>query len=342
MSRNRRPKASATDFRLHRRLPAFALLLLPLSIAHAQDPQPSPPQLPTQLVTMSLIVTDKNHHSVDEVRQEEIQIKDDKQTPAIVSFSKDTRSVDYEVVLDTTGSFRKVLGTVLEAAKSLVNANHADDETFLETFVDSDKIANLLEFTSDKIKLNKALDSLFVQGGQSAIIDAVYMAIQHTAEYRKGSAERRRALVLFTDGEDRASYYTSDKLVKLLRENDVQVFIVGLVKQLDKHSSTNRMSPREKAELLLNRIAEESGGRVFFPEDLQEMATAIAEIQHDLHSQYLIAFETQTKTGEEGFRKVEFKVSSSDGHEKLTAVTRPGYSVNVPPVVPKASEKKSP
>jgi Ca-activated chloride channel family protein len=342
MSGNKRPNASATHFRLHRRLLAFSLLLLPLSSSLAQEPQPSPAQLPTQLVTMSLIVTDKDHHSVDEVRQEEIQLKDDKQTPAIVSFSKDTRSVDYGLVVDTTGSFRKVFPTVLEAAKSLVNMNHADDETFIETFVDTDKIEKPQEFTSDKNKLSNVLDSLFVSGGQSAIIDAVYIAIQHTAEYRKGSAQRRRALVLFTDGEDRNSYYTSDKLVKLLRENDVQVFIVGLVKQLDEHSSTNRMSPRQKAELLLNRIAEESGGRVFFPEDGKELATAIAEIQHDLHSQYLIAFETQTKPGEKGFRKVEVKVASSNGREKLTAITRPGYFVNVQPVIPNATEKKSP
>jgi Ca-activated chloride channel family protein len=328
--------------RLLRRLFVCVCLILPLSISRAQEPQPSPAQLPTQLVTMSLIVTDKHHHSVDEVRQEEIQLKDDKQTPAILSFSRDTRSVDYALVLDATGSFRKELAAVLEAAKSLISANHADDETFIETFVDTDNIAKLQEFTSDKIELNKALDSIFVRGGQSAIVDAVYMAIQHTAEYRKGSAQRRRALVLFTDGEDRASYYSSDKLVKLLRENDVQVFIVGLVKELDQHGSETRRSSREKAELLLHRIAEESGGRVFFPDDLKEMATAIAEIQHDLHSQYLIAFETQTKPGEKGFRKIEFKVASSDGREKLSAITRPGYSVNVQPAVPKATEKKSP
>jgi Ca-activated chloride channel family protein len=246
------------------------------------------------------------------------------------------------LVLDTTGSFRKILPAVLQAAKTLINTNHADDETFIETFVDSAKIEKLQEFTSDKTKLTKVLDSLFVSGGQSAIVDAVYVAIQHTAEYRRGSAERRRALVLFTDGEDRASYYSSDKLVKLLRENDVQVFVIGIVKLLDEHGSTTRKSPREKAELLLNRIAEESGGRVFFPEDLKELENDLAEIQHDLHAQYLIAFETQTKPEEKDFRKVELKIASPDGREKLTAITRPGYSVNVQPVLPKATEKKSP
>ena len=333
---------SRNHFHWVRRLLAFALLFLPLSISHAQDPQPSPAQLPIQRVTMSLIVADKKHHSVDDVRQEEIQLKDDKQTPAIVSFAKDTRSVDYALVLDTSGSFRKILPAVIQTAKNLIDANQPGDETFIEAFVDSSKIEKLQEFTSDKTKLSKTLDSLFVRGGQSAVIDAVYVAIQHTAEYRRGSAERRRALVLFTDGEDRASYYSGDDLVKLLRENDVQVFVVGIVKLLDAQGGMIRTSPREKAELLLNRIAEESGGRVFFPEDLKELETATVEIWHDLHSQYLIAFETQTKPGEKGFRKVEIKVAGSPDREHLTAITRPGYSVNVQKVSPKATEKKSP
>jgi Ca-activated chloride channel family protein len=327
--------------RLSGRLLVFVCLLLPLNILHAQDAQPSPAQLPTQLVKLTMIVTDKQHHSVDDVRQEEIQLEEDKPAPVIVSFSKDVRPVDYALVIDTSGSFRKVLPAVVETARILINGNQVEDKTFIESFVSSDNIETVQDFTADKAKLNAALDLLYVSGGLSAVIDAVYEAIKHTAEYGKGPAERRRAVVLITDGEDRASNYNSDKLVKLIREKDVQVFVIGIVGLLDAEWSMSRRSARERAELLLNLIADESGGRAFFPEDLKEISSAIAEIQHDLHSQYLVGFETQTKPGEKGFRKVKVKVARSLGRENLTVVTRPGYLVNAQPTVQKASEKKT-
>ncbi|MGH9873753.1 MAG: VWA domain-containing protein [Pyrinomonadaceae bacterium] len=329
--------------RLLRRLIAFVFLLLQLSIIHAQDAQPSPAQLPKQLVKLTMIVTDKKQHSVDDVRQEEIQLEEDRQAPAIVSFSKDLRPVNYALVVDTSGSFKALLPAVVEAAKTLVNGNQADDETFVETFVDSAKIEKLQDFTPDKTKLTKALEALYIRGGQSAVIDAVYLAIQHTAEQKQGGAsERRRAVVLFTDGEDRSSYYGTDQLIKLLRENDVQVFVVGIVKHLDEAGGLIRKSPRAKAELLLNKIAEESGGRVFYVEDIKELANAIAEFQHDLHSQYLVGIEQEIKPGEKGFRKLRFKVVSAPGHEKLIVSARPGYFVNTQTARRKTTEKESP
>lgn len=320
---------------------AAACLLLALKVL-AQEAQPLPAQLPTQLVKLTMIVTDGKHHSVDDVRREEIQLEEEKQAQTIGMFSKDSRPVDYALVIDTTGSFRALLPVVVEAAKTLVNGNQADDQTFVESFVSSERVEKIQEFTSDRAQLNSALNALFVRGGQSAVIDAVYVAIKHTVEYKDSPPERRRAVVLFTDGEDRASYYNSDQLVKLIRENDVQVFIVGIVKQLGSEGSMIRTSPREKAELLLNRIAEESGGRVFFPENLKEVSNAITEIQHDLHSQYLVGFARQTKAGETGFRKLKFKVASSPGREKMSVIARPGYFLNVQTPVQRASEKRSP
>ena len=338
MRRSKQPGENIRRFRLL----ALACLLLPLSIIQAQDAEPSPARSPTQLVKLTMIVTDAKHHSVDDVRQDEIQLEGDKLAQTIVSLSRDQRPVDYALVVDTSASFRSLLPPVVETAKILMNGNQADDETFVERFVDSKKIETLQDFTADKTKLNAALDSLFIEEGQSAVIDAVYLAIEHTAQHYDAPAGRRRAVVLFTDGEDRASYYGSDPLTKLIREKDVQVFVVGIVNLLAKDAGFIRRSPREAAETLLNRIAEESGGRVFFPQNLTELSNAMAEIQHDLRSQYLVGFERPTKPGEKGFRKLKFKIASLPGREKLTVITRPGFFVNVQTSVQKATEKKSP
>lgn len=314
-----------------------ACLLLRGDCVQAQE-APSP--APSRSAKLTMIVTDPANHSVDDVRQEELQLVEDKLPIPISLFAKDVRPADYALVLDTSGSFRTLLKSVVQAAKILTNNNQPEDETFVESFVNREHIERVQEFTGDKTKLGAALDSLYIRGGQSAVIDAVYLAVKHTAEYKGGPAERRRAVVLFTDGEDRASFYDEGQLVKLLRENDVQVFIVGITKELDKQAGQIRASPRAKAEGLLNRIAEESGGRVLFPRDDEELSEAIEQIAHDLHSQYLIGYERQGKPGEKGFRKLKVKLTEAPGRKKFTVITRPGYLVNTSDQKP--VEKKSP
>ena len=86
------------------------------------------------------------------------------------------------------------------------------------------------------------LDSLYVEGGQTAIIDAVYLTAEHVAEYKKGNDNdrRRRALIVITDGEDRSSFYSQEKLFARLREEDVQIYVIGFVNELDKEGGLIR------------------------------------------------------------------------------------------------------
>jgi Ca-activated chloride channel family protein len=317
-----------------------ACLLLAVNWLLAQEPQPSRPL--SQSVTLTMIAIDNANHAIDDLRQDEIQLVEDNQPRPISLFSKDARPTDYALVIDNSGSFKPLLGPIAEAAKILVSANQPEDETFVESFANSATIETTQEFTSDKAKLNAALDSLYIRQGQTAVIDAIYLAVKHTAEYKGGPSQRRRAVVLFTDGEDRNSYYRDDQLVKLLRENDVQVFVVGIVYLLDKQRGLIRKSPREAAEGLLNRIAEQSGGRAFFPRKIQELSGVMAEIAHDLHFQYLIEFERQAKLGEKGFRKVKVKIASRPGQEKSNVIIRPGYLVKTPDMSSKPKEKTSP
>ena len=99
------------------------------------------------------------------------------------------------------------LTSVIDAAKTIINSNRPGDESFLERFISSDKIETVQDFTSNKDALFNGLDTLYIEGGQTAVIDGVYLAAEHVAQYKKGSDDdrRRRALIVVTDGEDRAS-----------------------------------------------------------------------------------------------------------------------------------------
>ena len=130
------------------------------------------------------------------------------------------------------------------------------------------------EVTADKAALFKALDAMYVEGGQTAIIDAVYLSANNLLNKGKpaGDKPRRHALVLISDGEDRASYYKIDDLFKLLRKSDIQIFCIGLTASLDKERGFTTQSKREKATDLLKRLASATGGRVYFAEKGKELA----------------------------------------------------------------------
>ena len=169
---------------------------------------------------------------------------------------------------------------------------------------------------------------MYIKIGQSAVIDAIYLAVVHTALHHEQQSERRRTVVLFTDGEDRASYYSEKRLSELLQQTDVQLFIVGIVFQLKTEGITR--DAQKKAERLLTRLAQESGGRLFLPTNPSELTQAVTEIIHDLHSQYSITYQSAGNKPEKNFRKIEVKLSAMPGHEGLQTSTRPGYFVKPP------------
>ena len=171
-----------------------------------------------------------------------------------------------------------------------------------------------------------AIDNLYVEGGQTAVIDAVYLAAEHATEPSTNDREekRRRALIVITDGEDRGSVYTQDQLFARLREEDVQIFVIGFINELDKEAGLIRKSPREKAVNLINKLASETGGRAFFPESLSDLPRIANEIVRDMRTQYVLAYNPTNKTPDGTFRAIRVAVDSSSSGEKRIALTRNG------------------
>ncbi|HEX4899431.1 MAG TPA: VWA domain-containing protein, partial [Pyrinomonadaceae bacterium] len=82
---------------------------------------------------------------------------------------------------------------------------------------------------------------------------------------------RLRALILVTDGEDRGSRRRLDELLALLREKKIRVYVVGLVTQLEKKSTARSTS-------FLVTLANETGGRAFFPKTVPELKDTANEM----------------------------------------------------------------
>jgi Ca-activated chloride channel family protein len=298
-------------------------------------PTPTPPEefsdddiihINTELVTLNVRVIDRDNRPIGNVRQEELHVLEDGVPQPIESFTREEVPISYGLAVDTSGSLRSQLQAVIDAGKTIINSNKSGDETFLVRFISSDKIETVQDFTASKDQLMDGLDELYVEGGQTAIIDAVYVSAEHVAEYKKGddNDRRRRALIVITDGEDRSSVYSQDKLFSRLREEDVQIYVIGFVKELDKEGGLIRKSPREKAVNLINKLATETGGRAFFPDSLSDLPQIAAEIVRDMRTQYVIAYNPTNKARDGSFRSIKVTVDEGPRSDKRIALTRNG------------------
>jgi len=298
-------------------------------------PTPEPPteinpedtiKINADLVQLHVRVIDRNNRPIDNVPRGEFHVFEDGVPQPIETFTREEVPISYGLAVDTSGSLRSQLQSVIDAGKSIINSNKKGDETFLVRFISSDKIETVQDFTANKDLLMDGLDSFYIEGGQTAVIDAVYLTAEHVAEYRRGDEgdRRRRALIVITDGEDRNSFYKQEQLFARLREEDVQIFVIGFINELDKEAGFIRKSPREKATALINKLATETGGRAFFPESLSELPQIAQEIVRDLRTQYVLAYNPTNKTPDGSYRAIKVTVDQPSSAEKRIALTRTG------------------
>jgi VWFA-related protein len=163
------------------------------------EEEPEVIKIDTELVNLNVRVVDRNNRSIGTLRQEDFKIYEDNVLQPIEFFTKSEVPTNYSLVIDNSGSLRPQLEKVIEAGKIIVGTNRPGDETSIIRFVSSENIEILQNFTPDKTLLNEALDNLFVEGGQTAIIDAVYLAAESITNYEKSrdpNDRKRRALIL--------------------------------------------------------------------------------------------------------------------------------------------------
>jgi len=320
------------------------------AVASSPSPTPVPTRTPipeedivtevkTELVNLNVRVIDRNSRPVNGLPETEFKIFEDGVAQQIEFFSRSEVPTNYGLVIDNSGSLRQQLEKVIEASKILVATNKPEDETIVIRFVSRDKITIEQPFTKNKTDLNDSLDNLFIEGGQTAIIDAVYLAAEKVSEYeqQRGKEDRkRRAIIVVSDGEDRDSYYSEAQLFEMLRETDVQIYAIGFVNELSKDSGFIAKSPQGKAKAFLQRLATETGGKAYFPNTTAELAGMAKEISSELRMQYSIGYVPTNDRKDGTFRNIKVTVNDGPSKEKRIALTKAGRVAEGGPATPPA------
>lgn len=279
-------------------------------------------------IKANVLVRDASGNMIDDVKAENLKIFEDGVEQKITYFAKKEQLLNVGLLIDNTGSFRLLLEDAIKAGESFKSYLHKEDEAFLLRFVSSDKIKLVQDWTSNGNLLQRGLENLYIEGGQSAIIDALYISAKKILEREKLQKSTRYALILITDGEDRASFYKEAQLYELLKGTDIQIFPIIFPGNYTKKSEN-------EIKRFVNKMVLETGGTAFFldseskkKENFQDALTAaVKAIADELRSQYVVGY-TSTNQKRDGLeRKLTVQVADGEKGEKRQGSIRERFVV---------------
>jgi Ca-activated chloride channel family protein len=268
----------------------------------------------TDLITLTVTVTDTYGRYVSGLSQKAFTILDEKQPQEITFFSDDDSPVSVGVIFDVSGSMSgEKIKNAREALAKFIQTSHNSDEYFLIAF--NSRAQLLLDKTRDG---NAVLDKLtFVQTkNNTALYDACYLGVE---KVQRG-LHPKRALLLISDGQDNNSRYTFNELRRLLKESDVVLYGVGILSGGDAGSPLGM-----EGQSILDELANVSGGKAFFPRSALEMDDIFEQIALELRHQYSIGYKPSNFSNDGKWRKIKVKVTPPRGLPRLFVRSKEGY-----------------
>ncbi len=255
------------------------------------------------LILLYASVFDDAGRFVSGLNKENFKLYEDGVAQEILSFSQDDVPVSMGLLLDLSGSMRGKFDQVTKSARAFIQASNPQDQVFLIGF--NDEVDLLQDYTSDIDEINDALENASIMGG-TALYDAIYLGVQkaHTG------IKPKKAVVVITDGDDRDSYYTRDEMISKVRESDVQVFSIGFLDEAREKSLFGglKKSKPEKAQEGLSHISEETGGKAFFPQKIEELPGIVAEIASELRRQYSVSYLSSNGARDGTYRRIKIEL----------------------------------
>lgn len=270
-------------------------------------------------VETNLLVLDEKGEYVSGIKATDIKLFEADVEQPVTSLTELKGAVDISIVADNTGSVRTQLTDITSIGKLIITNLRPDDSAQLIRFVGRDTIETSQLWTNDRGSLITALDNMYIEGGQSAVLDALYLATEDIMKRREKFPDRRYAIVLLSDGEDRNSYYSEKQLFKLLENSHIQVFTITLTKNLPKDDWVPGRKTVGSVIKLVNRLAASTGGTSVILKEKSsnaELIDALRSMLLELRSQYVIRYTTGDIKSDNNVRKLSVTVADGPSGEK--------------------------
>lgn len=317
-------------------------------VSRAQEPKPAPTPPPdvdvlrteTDLTNLLFTVTDRNNAYVTTLQQGDIRVLEDGVPQEIFTFQRETdRPLSIAFLIDVSVSEERTLPDEKAAVRIFIE-NVIRSEKDEAAIIPFEGYAHLEQpLTRNVLKLYKALESVEVANpvytgsapaipgilsgpgtlpppieGSTAIWDSIFVVARNVMSRSPG--QRRRAIILLTDGDDRSSRLMRKEAIDQAIQSETVIYAIGI--------GDSRYGGVDKK--AISSVAESTGGRAFFPKKNTDLVVAFKEIEEELRSQYLVAYSSTNKAHDGTFRTMKIEVTNPNlAKDKLKLRYRPGY-----------------
>jgi Ca-activated chloride channel homolog len=250
----------------------------------------------TNEVNVVFTVTDKHGRRITDLKQGDFRVLDDNKPPQeIRSFHAEANlPLQVGLLIDASNSVRDRFKFEQQSAVEFLNQtiHPRYDQAFVVGFDVTPEVTQ--DFTDNTEMLAHGVHELR-PGGGTALYDALYFACRDKLLKAPKSTTVRRAIILLSDGEDNQSHVTREEAIEMAQRAEAIVYTI----------STNVSGTKGAGDKVLERIADATGGRPFFPFQIRDVANAFAEIQDELRSQYAISYKPADLKSDGHYRTIE-------------------------------------
>jgi len=271
------------------------------------------------LVLIPVHVTTPAGTSVPGLKKENFKLFEDDVEQKVMHFSNEDAPLSIGLLFDASGSMENKIRKSWEAAAEFFKTANSEDEFFLVQFSDRPKL--LLPFTQDADEVYQRIARV-KPFGRTALLDAIGVGLSEMKKARYF----RKAMVIVSDGGDNRSRYTRGEIKNALLESDVQIYAMGI---FDPDLSRKQPAEERNGPVLLNELAEDTGGRHIAVAKLEDLPAVCARIGKELRDQYILGYYPTNESRDGKHRSVKVSVMPSDDMPKLKAYYRRGYQAPI-------------
>ena len=253
------------------------------------------------VVSLNVTAVDTSNHYVTDLDQKDFSVFEDGVKQDLSFFTRKQQAIALSLLLDSSASMEDKLPTLQIAATNFVKRLKSND---LAQVIDFDSRVEIRQaFTANQNELQAAIQQTSA-GGSTSLYNAIYISLKELAKMKTGADEdvRRQALVLFSDGEDTSSLISFDEVLELAKRSETAIFTIAL------RGADTQSKGFHEAEFVMRQLAQETGGRSFFPSKLDDLNGVYAEIADELASQYTLGYSSKNGKRDGAFRRIVVQI----------------------------------
>jgi Ca-activated chloride channel homolog len=268
-----------------------------------------------ELVSLNVTVVDSQGRYVTDLKEADFSVFEDGAKQELTFFNHSNLPIALSLLIDSSASMEQRMEHAQEAAIGFAKRIREQD---LAQIVDFDSRVEIKLGFSNKVGELEAAIRTTAAGGSTALHNAVYISLKELAKVKAKNPDeiRRQAIIVLSDGEDTSSLVSFEEVLELAKRSETAIYTIGLQPR-----ETGALRGFREAEFVLRQLAQETGGRSFFAQKVEDLKEVYGQIADELSSQYSMGYASRNPRRDGAFRRLVVQVNRAN----TAARTKRGY-----------------